>query len=117
VGLRRGGNQPTGIEIFNSRQATQEAMMAYRTAILGLGLLMLSAPAMAQDGQTVNSYTPAQADKAREAARVAGYQPVTVTFAQAGNFFINGTRDGQIYSLTITPDGKVYASMPVAAGT
>lgn len=91
--------------------------MAYRTAILGLGLLILSAPAMAQGGLTVNSFTPAQADKAREAARAAGYQPVTITFAQAGNFFINGTRDGRIYSLTVTPDGEVYASTPVAAGT
>ena len=67
---------------------------------------------LAQGAQTTNSYTPAQANQARDAARAAGYQPGAITFVQGGNFFINATRNGQTFSLSVTPDGKVYASTP-----
>jgi hypothetical protein len=63
--------------------------------------------------QTVNSYTPAQEKQARDAAKVAGYAAGKVLFVQAGNFFFNGSRDGHHYGLTVTPEGKVYASGPV----
>ena len=79
---------------------------------LALGALLISSPALAQDAQTTNSYTPAQANQARDAARTAGYQPGAITFVQGGNFFINATRNGQTFSLSVTPDGKVYASTP-----
>ena len=87
--------------------------MIHRWAMIGLGVVLFSAAAAAQPAPTVNSYTPAQADQALAAARAAGYTGSNViTFAQAGNFFINASRDGQKYSLTVTPDGKVYASQP-----
>lgn len=62
--------------------------------------------------QTVNSYTPAEEKRADDAARTAGYVPGIVTMAQAGNLFLDATRNGQTYSLTVTPDEKVYASTP-----
>ena len=67
----------------------------------------------AQPLDTVNSYTPAQEQKARSAARAAGYQPTIITMVQAGNFFMEGTRAGHRYQLTITSDGKVFASNPL----
>lgn len=79
---------------------------------LALGALMISSPALAQGTQTTNSYTPAQANQARDAARTAGYQPGAITFVQGENFFINATRNGQTFSLTVTPDGRVYPSTP-----
>lgn len=90
--------------------------MIHRWAMTGLGVVLFSAAAAAQSAPTVNSYTPAQADQALAAARAAGYTGSNViTFAQAGNFFINASRDGQKYSLTVTPDGKVYPSLPIAS--
>ena len=61
-------------------------------------------------GSTVNSYTPAQEADAHNAATKAGFIPGPILFAQAGNFFLNGEKDGRSYSLTVTPDGHVYAS-------
>jgi hypothetical protein len=78
-------------------------------ALLFTALLAAPTLALAQAGST-DSYTPAQADKAKAAARAAGYDPVVISMAQGGNIFINAKRDGQIYSLTVTPEDKVYAS-------
>ena len=90
--------------------------MVHRWAMVGAGMVLFSAAAAAQPAPTVNSYTPAQAQQALAAARAAGYTGSNVvTFAQAGDFFINASRGGQIYSLTVTPDGKVYASLPIAS--
>jgi ABC-type sugar transport system substrate-binding protein len=77
-------------------------------------LCALAAPgiAAAQAPATVNSYTQAEEAKAREAARAAGYQPGVLTMAQGGNLFFNAMREGRKYALTVTPDGKVYASLP-----
>ena len=89
--------------------------MVHRWAMMGVGVVLFSAAAVAQPSatQTVNSYTPAQAEQALAAARAAGYTGSNVvTFAQGGNFFINSSRGGQTYSLTVTPDGKVYPSQP-----
>lgn len=75
------------------------------------------APACAASRQaataTVNSYTPAQEEKAEAAVKAAGYDPGKVLFAQAGNFFFNGIKDGQSYGITVTPDGRVFASTPL----
>ena len=88
--------------------------MVHRWAMTGLAVVLFSAAGYAAtpaSGPTVNSYTPAQAEQALAAARAAGYTGSNVvTFAQAGNFFINSSRGGQTYSLTVTPDGKVYPS-------
>jgi hypothetical protein len=84
----------------------------WRTGLL-LSALVAADPAFAQGAGTVNSYTPAQEQKARSAARAAGYQPTIITMVQADNFFMDGTRAGRRYQLTITPDGKVYASDPL----
>jgi hypothetical protein len=88
--------------------------MVHRWAMTGVGVVLFSAAAVAQPSatQTVNSYTPAQAQQALAAARAAGYTGGNVSFAQAGNFFINASRGGQTYSLTVTPDGKLYAAAP-----
>ena len=84
----------------------------WRTAIL-FSALVAAHPALAQQGGAVNSYTPAQEQKARGAARAAGYQPTILTMSQGGNFFMDATRAGHRYQLTITPEGKVYASDPL----
>jgi hypothetical protein len=90
--------------------------MYYRHAIFCIAGLLLSidgVTAKISAGlQTVNSYTPTQEKHAREASKSAGYDVGNVLFAQAGNFFFNGVRDGHHYGLTVTPDGKVYASAP-----
>ena len=85
-------------------------------AIFVLAVLGTIAPVTAMashatpQGSTVNSYTPAQETDARNAAIKAGFIPGPILFAQAGNFFLNAEKDGRSYSLTVTPDGHVYAS-------
>ena len=81
--------------------------------IIGLAGL-LGAPALAP--ATVNSYTPAQADRARQAVRKAGYTPDAIAAVQDENFFLNARRAGQTYQVTVTRSGKVYASTGIAAG-
>lgn len=90
--------------------------MSFRRAFLVLGLALCCTPAYAAGGpsQTVNSYKPAQEKRADAAARNAGYTPGIVTMAQAGNLFLDATRGGALYSLTVTPDDKVYASSPTS---
>jgi hypothetical protein len=86
---------------------------------MAIGILALAvAPAAAAEmarPATVNDYTPAQKDKAFSAARAQGYSGMAVTMAQAGDLFLKADKGGQQYLLTVTPDGKVYASTPVAA--
>jgi len=67
----------------------------------------------AHPGPTVNDYTAADLDRAQAAAQAAGYKPLEVTTAQAGNFFMKGEKAGQTFFLTVTPDGKVYPSAPL----
>ena len=59
---------------------------------------------------TVDASTPAMIDKARHAARAAGYQPTAVQFVQDGNVFLTATRDNQVYGVVLTRAGKFYAS-------
>jgi hypothetical protein len=89
--------------------------MRYLLATVGGAALLLSIYGVAAQptSQTVNSYTPAQEQKARAAAKAAGYDSGKVLFAQAGNFFFNASREGRRYALTVTPEGKVYASTPL----
>ena len=42
----------------------------------------------------------------------AGYTPGPIAYAQGGSIFINGTKGGEKYLLTVTPQGRVYASTP-----
>lgn len=92
--------------------------MAKKISPLFLVIMTLSLPAAAAPPpssapiSTVNTYTSAQEAEARQAATRAGFTPGPVLFAQAGNFFFNASKDGQSYGLTVTPDGKVYASTP-----
>ena len=86
--------------------------MSFRWAFLALGTALYCTPGYGATGPTVNSYTPAQEKRADNAARTAGYAPGIVTMAQAGNLFLDATRGGETYSLTVTPDDKVYASTP-----
>ena len=88
--------------------------MRFRWTFLAMGLALYCTPGYSavSPSQTVNSFTPAQEKRADAAARSAGYMPGIVTMAQAGNLFLDATRNGEIYSLTVTPDEKVYASSP-----
>ena len=65
---------------------------------------------LAHPGPTVNDYTAAQSQRAGAAARSAGFGNLETVMVQAGNFFLNGQKQGQFYSLTVTRDGKVYPS-------
>jgi hypothetical protein len=83
---------------------------------MAIGILALAAaPAAAAEmarPATVNDYTPAQKHKAFSAARAQGYSGMAVAMAQAGDLFVKADKGGQQYLLTVTPDGKVYASTP-----
>ena len=59
---------------------------------------------------TVNDYSPAWASEARHDAIEAGYIPLNIEFAQAGNIFLTATHNGKLYTVVVTPDEKVYAS-------
>ena len=89
--------------------------MSFRWPFVALGIALYCTPGYGAAGPsaTVNSYTPAQEKRADAAARSAGYTPGIVTMAQAGNLFLDATRGGELYSLTVTPDNKVFASTPV----
>ena len=79
-------------------------------------VICLCPPALAQtrDGApTVNSYTPAQEMRARQAASRSGYGDIQTEFVQDGNFFLTASKGGSRYSLTVTPSGQVYASTPM----
>lgn len=72
-------------------------------------LLLTPVATLARDAGTVNSYTPAEERRARNAAIAAGYTPGEVLFVHAGDFFLNATKDGHRYELTVVPSGEVYA--------
>jgi hypothetical protein len=85
----------------------------------GLALAMMTAQAIAApmaEPSTVNSFTPAEADRARAAVTRAGYTPEKIVAVQDGNFFFNAGQDGQSYQVTVTRVGKVYATGGTAAG-
>ena len=67
---------------------------------------------LAHPGPTVNDYTAAESQRAEAAARSAGFDNLEITMVQDGNFFLNGQKQGETYSLTVTRDGKVYPSGP-----
>jgi len=76
-------------------------------------VLSAVAPAMAQQGTTgTNGWTNAQRARAESAVRRAGYAPGPISYAQAGSIFINGTKGGEKYLLTVTAQGRVFASTP-----
>lgn len=85
----------------------------YRNTVFCVGLLLAGTPAVAQSGTTVNDYSVADRVRAEKAARAAGFAPVAVVMAQAGHLFLNAEKDGQTHVLTVTPEGKVYASTGV----
>jgi hypothetical protein len=84
-----------------------------KTILVAASLLALSTAAMAQDA-TVNSYSSADEAKARAAVTAAGYTPVVVATAQAGNLFVKAMKDGQPYMITVTPDGHTYGGPPIS---
>ena len=63
---------------------------------------------------TVNDYSASWASEARHDALKAGYVPSVIEMAQARNIFFTATRNGQIYTVVVTPDEKVYASTPLS---
>jgi hypothetical protein len=58
----------------------------------------------------VDDYTAAQSQRAEAAAQRAGFGHLEIVMVQDGNFFLNGQKEGQSYSLTVTRDGTVYSS-------
>ena len=68
-----------------------------------------AAPCLAAEA-TVNSYTPSEAAKAKSAVTQAGYSPGALETVQDGNFFFTATKGDDIYTITVTRDGHVYAS-------
>jgi hypothetical protein len=70
--------------------------------------------AEARNHGTVNDYTAAQVSDARDASLEAGYIPDTVESAQAGNLFLTATKNGQVYTVVVTPNENVYASTPLS---
>ena len=67
---------------------------------------------------TVNAYTAQELSRARAVAHNADYQSAALAFAQDGNIFLNATRDGELYQVTVTPAEKLYAStgLPLKPG-
>ncbi len=63
----------------------------------------------AHPGPTVNDYTAAQSRRAKALAGSAGFDKLEIVMVQDGNFFLNGERQIQTCSLTVTRDGKVYS--------
>ncbi|HKD48154.1 MAG TPA: hypothetical protein VKB67_10755 [Rhizomicrobium sp.] len=59
---------------------------------------------------TVNSYTQSEEAKARSAIIQAGYRPEALEASQSGTFFFTATKGNDLYSVTVTPDGKIYVS-------
>jgi hypothetical protein len=83
-------------------------------SVLYLALAGAASAAQMANPATVDDYTQAQKDKAFAAARAQGYSGMEVTMAQAGDLFLKADKGGQEYAMTVTPDGKVYASAPTA---
>ncbi len=85
-----------------------------KSIIAAMLVLAAAAPVMAQQGaaNSTNGWTNAQKTRAEAAVRRAGYAPGPISYAQAGSIFINGTKGGEKYLLTVTPQGRVYASTP-----
>jgi len=85
------------------------------TAWSTFGILTIGAYgalSLAHPGPTVNDYTAVESQRAEAAARSAGFDNLEITMVQDGNFFLNGQKQGETYSLTVTRDGKVYPSDP-----
>jgi hypothetical protein len=59
---------------------------------------------------TVDAWTPAMLDKARDAAMNAGYHPTAVEFVQDGNVFLTAVRNNEVYGVLLTKSGKFFAS-------
>jgi len=80
-----------------------------------LGGAAYGALPQAHPGPTVNDYTAEQSARAEAAAQKAGFNNLEITMVQADNFFLKGEKAGQTYSLTVTPEGKVYPSTPLSS--
>ncbi len=84
-----------------------------KSMIAAVLVLAVAAPVMAQQGNTgTNGWTNAQRTRAEAAVKRAGYAPGPITSAQAGAIFISGTKGGEKYLLTVTQQGRVFASTP-----
>ena len=81
-----------------------------RNAFLAAMMVVAGATPSFAAQTTVNSYTKAQEDKARSEVVQAGYTPEALEASQDGNFFFTADKGNDFYSVTVTRDGKVYAS-------
>lgn len=97
-----------------ARNVTQSFLLI--VVLVGRSIAANAALPMAHPGPTVNDYTAAESGRAQAAARRAGYSITDITMVQAGYFFLKGEKAGESYFLTVTPEGKVYASAPLSEG-
>jgi len=81
-----------------------------RNVILAATMLAASVVPSFAAQPIVNFFTPSEEAKARSAIIQAGYQPEALEASQDGIFFFTATKGNDFYSVTVTPDGKVYAS-------
>lgn len=89
------------------------SILFYAASAFLLGMApAMAAPAPTAHPVTVDDFTLAQQQAAFRAVRAKGYTDPSVTMFQAGNVFVRGIKDGQVYQLTVTPNGQVYASTP-----
>jgi hypothetical protein len=83
--------------------------MMDKATVAALILLAGSTPSFAAQ-DTVNSYAVAEEARARTSVGEAGYRPDKLTMVQDGNFFFTATKGSDLYTVTVTSSGKVYAS-------
>ena len=84
-----------------------------KTIIAAALVIAAAAPVMAQQGtSSTNGWTNAQRTRAEAAVKRAGYAPGPISYAQGGAIFMNGTKGGEKYLLTVTEKGQVFASSP-----
>lgn len=83
---------------------------AFYAAII---LVAGATPCLAAEA-TVNSSTPSEQAKAKSAVTQAGYTPGALQSVQDGNFFFTATKGSDLYTVTVTRQGQVFASTGLA---
>lgn len=103
------GNAANGYE----RVPEGEKYRMKKIMIVAALVLAAAAPVLAQQGaNSTNGWTNAQRQRAEAAVKRAGYAPGAIAYAQGGSIFINGTKGGEHYLLTVTAQGRVHAGIP-----
>ena len=79
-----------------------------------LAAAILAVPAAAAFGQTGNSYSDADAAKAKAAITAAGFTAGSVASAQGGALFVNATKGAYQHVVTVLlVDGSIHPGKPL----